>query len=459
MSATDLEERLARLADGEVVATVPSADDVWVRGRRWQRRRRGVAGMTALCVVVLAAGFLNALLPLVDPGVRDPGPASGNVATTVPDRLFEPSPWLGTLGPTPLVALRWADRGEWWRPGRALVGVSAETGAYGFLDLPDLAHDEVGLSPDGERLAYWFAGDPNGDPQTAGGQFRPAVGLAVRDLGTGRERRHAVETEHGIDGTSLFWLDDDTLVLEYGQHLVGDSAPVSEQGGIASGGALWWSLGGDEPSPVPWPWPHEVPDASFWSARDGKVLGPGRGGLVLLDPRGGRGVRVNGDGGAGISVANATPLVLGPQGRVAVLGSRRSQQTPNRVWTSRLAPDGDSLELTRRTAIPGPEEKTLGMFGWRDGAVLTLTRLSTDGDDPDEAGVVAVDPATGDERVLVRADDPSWQFARGLLETAETTRGRRPPDPADPRVTAALWAGGLVVVLGAFLGWRRRGHP
>lgn len=456
MSGTDLEQRLARLADGDVALSVPSPADLWARGRRWQRRRRLAARLTAVCAVVLSAGCVGALLPLLAAGTPEPVPASDDVAATVPDRVFQPSPWLGTLGPTPLVALTWADRGGWGSSLRGLVGISAQTGEYGFLDLPDLANEAVELSPDGHHLAYWFAGDPHGEPQTGDGQFRPAVGLALRDLRTGQERRREVETEHGIGGTSLFWIDDDTLVFEYGHYLVGDSAPVREQGGVRMSDAQWWSL--DNVEPTAWPWPQEVPDPGFWSARDGKVMGPGRGGLVLLDPRDDERMRVRGDGGAGISVGNASPLILGPQGRVAVLGSRNSQQTPNRVWTSRLASAGGALELRGRTAVPGVE-KALGMFGWRDGDVLALMRLPGGETDLDEAGLVAVDPLTGSERVMVRAADPTWQFARGLLETAEIAEGRPPPDPADPRLMAAAWAGGLVVVLGAFFLWRRRGHP
>lgn len=462
MTGSDLEDRLARLADGEVSAPTPRPDDLWKRGRRWQRRRRVFAAVTGAAVVVLASGLVTSVLPFMDTGAPDAGPAANEVAPRIPDRLFEPSPWLGTLPDEPVVAVMDALRGSWRGTDLGLVGISALTGEYGFLDLPDRAGDAVALSPDGERLAYWLAGEPAGEPQVDFGQTRPTVGVVVRDLRTGEEHRHHVETEHGLRGWSLFWMDEDTLVFDYGQFTVGASAPEEDQGGSVSEGALWWRPG--ESAPVKWPWRRQVPSVEFWSARDGDLLGTdGEAGLIMLDAGQGKRTPVQGDAGAEVSSSQVSTVALGPDMQVALIGSKRSQQTPNRVWVSRLTPQGEGLALADRTAIPGVR-KAYGLLGWRDGDLLAMMTVAGEGTAPDRTGVVAVDPATGDRHPVVTESGEtglsSWQLARGLLETAEVVEGRQPPDPLDPRLAVALWAGGLVVVvLGAFLVWRRRGRP
>jgi hypothetical protein len=56
------------------------------------------------------------------------------------------------------VAIAKADRATWTGKHPAVVGISATSGEYEFLDLPgaDLEHGDVVLAPDGHHLAYWL---------------------------------------------------------------------------------------------------------------------------------------------------------------------------------------------------------------------------------------------------------------------------------------------------------------
>ncbi|MCW2794154.1 MAG: hypothetical protein JWO76_3252, partial [Nocardioides sp.] len=134
---TTLHDRLSRLADEAPVA-LPEPG-LWQRGRRYRRRRR--AGTLAIVgAAVLALGVLAGTTwqrSSVD------GPQPANSAPALPDRIWSPSPWLegtddaGELGQ--LAAIIDAERGSWIGKSPGLVGVSATTGEYRFLDLPDAA--------------------------------------------------------------------------------------------------------------------------------------------------------------------------------------------------------------------------------------------------------------------------------------------------------------------------------
>ena len=190
-----LHQRLGDLA-GSAPAPPPDPD-LWDRARRYHRRRRvGTAAVAAACVLAVVA------LVGLDSWQRSPRiePAAPGAQPALPARFFEPSPWLpGTNGqPMGTLAALIESRREsalslGARPG--VVGVSATTGEYRFLDLPDDAH-EVGagyaLSPDGTKVAYWLTGGTTGTPQTAGGQSLTVAGVAIWDAETGEVTRHEV---------------------------------------------------------------------------------------------------------------------------------------------------------------------------------------------------------------------------------------------------------------------------
>ncbi|QCX27267.1 hypothetical protein [Nocardioides jishulii] len=451
----DLQRELGRLSADEVDTAIPVPEALWTRGRRWQRRRLGRAIVTVACVAAFTAGLAGAVLPFVPgvPGTSDA--ASSGIAPRIPDRVHAPPLWAASVSGTALVAVTEAERGTWVGREPALAVITA-AGAYGYLDLPDRS-EGFALSPDGERLAYWTAGTPSGDPQTNDAQSKVTTGLAVRTLRTGVEQRHEVPTVHGLDPGSLAWLDDTTVVFEYGQNIVGDSAPSAEQGGSNEHGGWWWRLAADEPEP--WPWGDEdVVDPLFWGVNEGAAIGTSSGeALTLVDPgvrlREGLAARASGGGASHM----APTVAWGGDGQVALLGEEGGSETPAQVRTGRLAVEGGDARLVDLTLIPGGEVAN-GLLGWRDGDLLVVVL----GDDPH---IATVDVETGNRRVLVSWDvdehdrGAAWRFARGVLETGEVVPATAPRDPDDPRAVGGVLSVGLVGVLGWSALRRRRDRP
>jgi hypothetical protein len=205
---THLPERLRELAD-DAPATLP-ATGLWQSGRRRHRRRVVVGVALVGAVVSLAAG-----LGYGDWRSRQPEPVSPPVGSSgsmaVPDRLFNPSPWLPTTrAPGRLVAVMSATRDHFpfGSDRNALAGVVAGSQTYRFLDLPGQAPEntDVALSPDGRSLAYWVT-QAEGEPVGA------VVGVAVLDLTTGTVERHLVPTRHGLAPMSLSWPDSRTVAM------------------------------------------------------------------------------------------------------------------------------------------------------------------------------------------------------------------------------------------------------
>ena len=131
----DLRERLGALADA--APTTVSTPDLWRRGRRRQVRR-ALAATVAIAAVSTIVGIGGATIARK---VESIGPVtSPSERMRLPDRFFSPSPWLkGTddTGPIgPLVAVTYTVRRSWRSSSNGLVGVSATTGEYRFLDLP-----------------------------------------------------------------------------------------------------------------------------------------------------------------------------------------------------------------------------------------------------------------------------------------------------------------------------------
>ena len=148
-------------------------------------------------------------------------PADTHGAPHLPDRFYQPSPWLHAFDGPPghLVAVGTAEHRSLFHSRTDVYGVTAVGGAYGFLDLPEsaVAGDTGGptspaLSPDGSRLAFWTTGTPSGTPNThlLGVTI---TGVSVYDTTTGRVEHAALDTVHGISPALLTWSDDRTLVL------------------------------------------------------------------------------------------------------------------------------------------------------------------------------------------------------------------------------------------------------
>jgi len=142
---TELRHRLTELAD-DAPAGVPAPGDLWDRGRRYERRRRaGTTGIAVACVLLVSLVFGATW----QRGEVDPQPAGEPGQVYLPDHFYVPSPWTtGTAEAGPLgrlVAIFGANRKTWRSENMGIVGVSATTGEYRFLDLPDYAtQDDMG---------------------------------------------------------------------------------------------------------------------------------------------------------------------------------------------------------------------------------------------------------------------------------------------------------------------------
>lgn len=430
-----LHERLADLATD---APAPHPDPLlWDRAARFHRRRRAAtAGLVAVAVLAVFS------LVGIDSWQRSPGvdPAAPGAEPALPARIWEPSEWLPGNGgkPTgPLALLQQTPRRGWTGAEDGVVGVSATTGEYLFLDLPDDAHQGHALSPDGSKVAYWLTGETTGSPQTSGGQELPVVGIGVWDAENGEVKRHEVETEHGLGiSEDPVWADATALVMTWGEYRVGDDAPARRQGGYYTGDGL------------------RVWDVAAEAAP--RTLGLS----VAVDAGNGSGkVLLTTDDRPVLDVR--TGQRSGPSGRRTDYG-----------WVSALSPEGDVIAFPRKN--PGPllvlrgdgrrevvvEEDVDEAVAWIDADTLVFATSDPGSVDPD-GRLEAVSLATGERRKLIEAG--SFQHQPGNVATdllaVEPRDFPQPQQPWDPRVVAGLV---LLVTLLAGLwlwGWRRRVEP
>ncbi len=213
---TDLLEELAR----EAPTGGAPPGQLWRRGRRMARTRRvGTVAIAAVaCLLLIALGSVT----WQQRAVELPPADDVETGTYLPDRFHPPSPRLpGTesVGPMgTLIATYVVPRKGWFGSTDGLVGVSASTGSYAFLDLPHAAPTillESALSPDGRHVAYWTTGsvpDPVRDADE-----EPVNGYAVYDTVTGAVVAQRPRTERGLGYGDLIWFDATHLGVEFGQ--------------------------------------------------------------------------------------------------------------------------------------------------------------------------------------------------------------------------------------------------
>src|SRR6478735_11395339 len=185
-----LHDRLVDLADD--APTGGALPGLWDRGRRIARRRR--IGTAAIAAAACLALLVVAGLGWGSGRPASVAPAGSQRTPAMPDKLYEPSGWLGSFDGAPgtLAAVFPTRREHLTASEPGIVGVSATTGRYGFIDLPDLAdiadrEGAMALSADGRRLAYWITGETTQSPRAADGD--PITGFAVYDAVTGRTER------------------------------------------------------------------------------------------------------------------------------------------------------------------------------------------------------------------------------------------------------------------------------
>jgi hypothetical protein len=436
---TSLHDRLADLAgDAPRGGPVP---DLWDRAVRHHRvRRAGTVAIAAVAVLALVA------LGALDWWRARPEPAPAGSAPALPTRIWMPDKWLpgtddaGPLGQ--LAALQWAVRGSWTGDEAGYAGISAATGEYRFLDLPDAVLEgpgPVALSPDGRHVAYWFTGDTAKSPNSGSG---PVVGVAVYDTTTGEVVRAAIPTEHGLSVDAVAWLDERRVVFTYGHWDGGDGDPEMDQssGTTVPGIQVWDFQAGTEPARLPG---SRAVDSGIEYAGEGRVVTSANGWVVVVGP-----------GGSRLPTLVATGHQEGASAidrdadRVAWPGGAAN---PSSVL---ISPLGEGA--FRRLAVPGTR-KTYRLAGWPDPRhVAAVQRV---GDGYDRTVLRLVDVATGEATEVLRypvgSNGYATHLATDLLRTPSVQRPR-PPDPLDPR---KLTGAAVAVVLGALLAvvaWRRR---
>lgn len=443
---TRLHERLVDLADlGAPAAGAHPHEPVaaWQRGTAFRRRRRlGTAAIAIVALVLLSVLGGTAMIRSDSTIV----PAGSPAPAGLPDRFHEPSPWLaGTDEEGPLGRLAViipAERGSWTgTSGREWVGVSATTGEYRFLDLPDRAEGGE-LSPDGTRVAYWTTGPVTGTPNTQYGQAQVVDGFAVYDSTTGLTSRVPIESEHGLmvfEG--MVWADEDTLLVEHGYYLVGDEAEDSPKGSSYGNDFSWtvWSMTAAGPTPD-----GSLPvRANVYAAAGGKVLLDKN----VVDLADGSRSRIDFD----VPLMNVT--ALDPSGtRIALPGTGgKNNKTPSRIQVTGV--DGT-------TFVVPDSARTYEVLAWAD-EHRVVVRAKTAEAGPEGSLVDLVDVRDGSrERLLTTygVGGNAFQIATDLL-ASPTLEAVEPPSPLDPRFVA----GGLVaIVLAAGIGlvaWRRRVQP
>lgn len=421
---TDLLEELAR--DAPTGGAPPG--QLWRRGRRIARTRRlGTVAIAAVaCLLLIALGSVT----WQQRAVEVPPADDAETGSYLPSRFHRPSPYLpGTdsVGPMgTLIATYAVPRKGWFGSTDGLVGVSATTGAYAFVDLPHAADGylfESAIAPDGRHVAYWTTGKvPNPVREREGDTIN---GFAVYDAVTGEVVSRKASTERGIGNGGFIWFDPTHLGVEYGQ--------MQDCCGSADRRTIVFDLDADE-----------VIDLST----DINLDNAGTNGVGSVITTSGETVVVGVDG----STTSAKVPHTGPR----INGSQSVAMTTDAKRVAAIFDDGVPGQISLKgiddegygDQIPGTFS---GVVAWVDDAHLAALKHHGDGPTFD---LVSVDVRGGSTDVLSRGVD-MFSVAVDLL--GSPVRDQPPPphsrSPWIPTIAAVVT---ILAAASAIRAWRRR---
>jgi hypothetical protein len=454
--ASDLRDRLHDLADRTPPAAAPP--DLWSRG---VRRRRGSQATTSVLVAALVL-ILGVGGWTWQASRQDLAPVSPHGSVHLPDRIYEPSPWLGGFDGPPgqLVALLQAQRKTLLHTTGGLVGVTASTGQYGFLDLPD-AVDRAVLSPDGRRIAYWGSGPTSADPHTvADGK---AIGsLVIYDTATGHLVRQQVATAHGIEPAELIWTGDESLYYDFSQQRGGDDDSRELQSESDQETAGTWDAQTQVFGPLPVR--RHISYSSAASAPGAPLVLDGDAeGSYWVQPaplaKGFHPFRWDSSSATapGIALAADQTMLAGLSN-----GAEGADRSPSSIAAGRLPqPVGSRLPVVTVPLVPHSGQ-AFAVLAWLDPQhVAALRRNPLDGAPQISMRVDSIDIRSGHSRTLMdhlATNYPSLQLATDLL-SAPPAHATPPPKPWDLRWTLGGIVFGLLTIAFVVWGMRRGRRP
>jgi hypothetical protein len=422
-----LHDRFTDLAEDAPAGPTPAG--IWVEGRRRARSRRVGTALIATVALVALVGVGG----LAVHRAQAPTYAGqSGTAPALPTVLHDPSGWLPVDDKPPgqlsmvvpshrlhLIGYSWG-----------VVGVSATTGAFGFLDLPDYAGSGP-LSPDGMHVVY----DTGSGPR----HHQVLDGIAVYDTVTGQVDSWRPQAGSHLDVEDVAWESNDTLTFRVHAH------------GHAQ--AYEWRFGYGAPRPL-----RVTLGPLAGTAGSAGLYGAGAHRYQYLGGPDGPSTVVRLEGQGSRAPARVSVSESGHRVAAAHLGNHRSQ-----LYVGRTAPEGRPTFLHAVHAdLHWP-----WIVGWSDERHLVVVDQVSprdrpgEGDNEGQFALTRVDVRTGRiQRITALGSHwgPSVDYAASLLGGSPRDFPP-PPEPWGLRIEFGLVAGVLLVAGSGLVLWRRRARP